>query len=680
LVSVPYSIQAAHADTALYALDVAGGECVYWHVTDSVLYTNDYWGIARGGAGNRLYGDSSHTHVNLGSACTTGTSGADFYYATVSGGYRNRADGASSTVSGGKRNTGSGNNSTIGGGGYNTASGLLSSVAGGQLNTASDTAAAVGGGYSNEANGDYSTVPGGRSNSADNAYTFAAGRRAKAVHSGAFVWADATAADFSSTGDNQFLIRAGGGVGINTPTPQEALDVNGNIQASGNIIATGFVDRNNLDFYVDPASSSRLNTIDISAFKMAIDAQDGYVITSDANGNGTWQPSVVGSGSKWSVTDSVLHTDNYWGLARGGAGNTLYGDSSHTHVNLGVACTTGTSGQNYSYATVGGGHSNVASGFKSSVGGGSYNIASASGATVCGGYGNEASDNWNTVGGGYSNAASGYLATVGGGVYDTASGDYSTVSGGDFNRAHETWSTIGGGRNNTAIAVYATVPGGYKSTAGGTISIAAGNRAKANHNGSVVLVANSSAIDSDSTRSGGYEQMVLRADGDLYITNTAEQAPYDNTNIITTRGGAYLSGNGGDWTNSSDRNKKENFTPVDGQEILELLEQLEITKWNYKEDDENITHIGPVAQDFYALFELGGDDKSISTIDPSGIALAAIKELYARDKTQQKQIEELTRKIDELSKVKAELSEMKNLVKQLVQQSKDDTESQYGLK
>jgi hypothetical protein len=42
----------------------------------------------------------------------------------------------------------------------------------------------------------------------------AAGRRAKAVNTGSFVWADSTNADFSSTADNQFSIRAANGMFI----------------------------------------------------------------------------------------------------------------------------------------------------------------------------------------------------------------------------------------------------------------------------------------------------------------------------------------------------------------------------------------------------------------------------------------------------------------------------------
>ena len=49
-------------------------------------------------------------------------------------------------------------------------------------------------------------------------------------------------------------------------------------------------------------------------------------------------------------------------------------------------------------------------------------------------------------------------------------------------------------------------------------------------------------------------------------------------------------------------------------------------------------HIGPVAQDFYAAFNLGEDDKHISTVDASGVALAAIQSLDQQVKEQDSRI------------------------------------------
>lgn len=84
---------------------------------------------------------------------------------------------------------------------------------------------------------------------------------------------------------------------------------------------------------------------------------------------------------------------------------------------------------------------------------------------------------------------------------------------------------------------------------------------------------------------------------------------------------------GGAWTNASDRNLKENFAVIDTNDILTGINALDIERWNYTLEDDAITHIGPVAQDFYAQFGLGGSDTSISTIDASGVALVGVQAL-----------------------------------------------------
>lgn len=97
---------------------------------------------------------------------------------------------------------------------YGTVGGGRGNIAGNSNITTTDAVAAtVGGGEGNSATGSYATIPGGLNNSAG-AFSLAAGRRAKAVNTGAFVWADSTNADFSSTADNQFSIRAANGMFI----------------------------------------------------------------------------------------------------------------------------------------------------------------------------------------------------------------------------------------------------------------------------------------------------------------------------------------------------------------------------------------------------------------------------------------------------------------------------------
>ena len=80
-------------------------------------------------------------------------------------------------------------------------------------------------------------------------------------------------------------------------------------------------------------------------------------------------------------------------------------------------------------------------------------------------------------------------------------------------------------------------------------------------------------------------------------------------------------------SNPSSRSVKENFIQLDKQDILNKIARLDMTEWNYISQDDGITHIGPIAEDFYANFGLGGTDKSISTIDPAGIALVGIQQL-----------------------------------------------------
>ena len=166
------------------------------------------------GGGEQNTASQQYATVGGGRNNTAGASDA-----TVSGGTTNMASNSGATVAGGGGNVASGNSSVIGGGDSNAASGLRSTVAGGAYNNASGTGATVGGGggYSgvplpNIASGDWSTVPGGCLNTAAGHYSLAAGYRAKANHSGCFVWADSTNADYSSARADQFSVRANGGV------------------------------------------------------------------------------------------------------------------------------------------------------------------------------------------------------------------------------------------------------------------------------------------------------------------------------------------------------------------------------------------------------------------------------------------------------------------------------------
>ncbi len=144
---------------------------------------------------------------------------------SIGGGSANVTSGVISTIGGGHLNQAAGVGATIGGGSTNAANDDFSTVAGGFENVADGAFSSIGGGTVNSTGGLYATVPGGDSNHAGGDHSYAAGHRAKADHVGSFVWADHTEADFSSTADDQFIIRATGGVGIGTNNPTGALEV-----------------------------------------------------------------------------------------------------------------------------------------------------------------------------------------------------------------------------------------------------------------------------------------------------------------------------------------------------------------------------------------------------------------------------------------------------------------------
>lgn len=150
-------------------------------------------------------------------------------YSAVGGGRGNAASGWISTVAGGERNTGAGSHAAIGGGLGNIITGAdpwSSTIAGGYSNAVKSPVAAIGGGLRNTVTGTAATVVGGQDNVAGGRYSLAAGHRAKALHDGSFVWADSLDNDFESSGPNQFMIRAAGGVGISCH-PEARLHVMG---------------------------------------------------------------------------------------------------------------------------------------------------------------------------------------------------------------------------------------------------------------------------------------------------------------------------------------------------------------------------------------------------------------------------------------------------------------------
>jgi len=74
---------------------------------------------------------------------------------------------------------------------------------------------------------------------------------------------------------------------------------------------------------------------------------------------------------------------------------------------------------------------------------------------------------------------------------------------------------------------------------------------------------------------------------------------------------------------------------------------LPISQWSFKGDPQ-ITHLGPMAQDFHAAFGLGTDDRHIATVDADGVALAAIQGLNQKLERENAKLKARLEKLEQL--------------------------------
>jgi hypothetical protein len=210
-------------------------------------------------------------------------------------------------------------------------------------------------------------------------------------------------------------------------------------------------------------------------------------------------------------------------------------------------------------------------------------------------------------------------------------------------------SFLGGGYFNTNTGAYAMIPGGYHNVAAAS-SFAAGNYAQATNTGAFVWGDNSSSSPIASTNNNSFN---VRAAGGYRFYTTSSGA---------SGAGVYLAANGNSWSSVSDRNAKKNFQPVDIVAVLDKLAAIPIQQWNYKwEKDSDVPNIGPMAQDFKAAFYPGRDDKSITTLEYDGVALAAIQGLN------QKLEETVKQKDAEIQALKQSVAELKETLTHLTQ-------------
>ena len=224
------------------------------------------------------------------------------------------------------------------------------------------------------------------------------------------------------------------------------------------------------------------------------------------------------------------------------------------------------------------------------------------------------------------------------------------------------------GSGSKATGFYSTALG-YASNSTGTQSIAIG-AVTASGSGSIAI---GGGFASTNEKTGAcviadnYNQATLLSTAN-YQMSMRFSGGYKLFSWYDLSTGVQLSPGGGAWTVTSDRKSKENLRTINKEDLLQKVASLPITNWNYKTQPVTQRHIGPMAQDFYAAFQLDGigADTTINTMDISGVNMVAIQALEERTTALRNENDMLKAKNEKteaaLIDLKARLQKMEEIV------------------
>jgi hypothetical protein len=352
-------------------------------------------------------------------------------------------------------------------------------------------------------------------------------------------------------------------------------------------------------------------------------------------------------------------------------------DGPGSGANSWIGYTAGNNVASGNGSAVGAGTFNQATNGNSSVFAGQSNVAAGVSSLVIGGFDNRALGIDSIVGAGAGHRAVGARSVIVGGGYNLASGQWSFIGGGgrsgtnsaaagtdpNDNKAEGNFSAIVGGQGNWTSGVYSAIPGGFNNVASGVHSaamgsynvaagvdsIAMGCGALASHDGSIVISARALTTQCGSDTdfsSAAANEVAIRGTGGVRIATAVNAV----TGAVTA--GVAVPAGGGSWTSLSDRNAKRDLEHADAKAVLAAVAAMPVYTWRYITELSGALHMGPTAQDFRAAFGLGDSDKTITNIDESGVALAAIKGLKQELDEKNVEIDTLKR---ELQKIKQQL-------------------------
>jgi hypothetical protein len=179
--------------------------------------------------------------------------------------------------------------------------------------------------------------------------------------------------------------------------------------------------------------------------------------------------------------------------------------------------------------------------------------------------------------------------------------------------------------NTTGDANTATGLGALFNNTTGSNNTATGRNALINNSTGT----NNTAVGSNADVSTISNLTNATAIGANAIVNASNKIRLGNASVTVIEGQVAF-------TFTSDVNQKENFLPLEGDEVLRKLRGLSVTSWNYAgQDAAQFRHYGPNAQEFFAAFGRDGvgtigSPTTLNSGDEAGILMVALQALEKR--------------------------------------------------
>jgi hypothetical protein len=215
-------------------------------------------------------------------------------------------------------------------------------------------------------------------------------------------------------------------------------------------------------------------------------------------------------------------------------------------------------------------------------------------------------------------------------LFTNTTGSANTVSGVSALRSNTT------GDDNTASgvdALFSNTTGSFN-TASGVVALYSNTTGRNNTASGFGALANNTTGNDNTAIGAGADVSA----GNLTNTTAIGQGAFVNASNKIRLGNTLVTVIEGQvaFTAVSDKTKKENFHPVDGEEVLGKIRGFELSSWNFiGHDPKEFRHYGPMAQDFFVAFGHDGvgqigTETTINSGDLAGILMIAVQALEKR--------------------------------------------------